>query len=77
MITLGVKPQAIDLLVFLGEDSLGSRSEASIAWVTNPIIDFREFVRSNRTVGRPRDLAMLAPNGRSLGFHSRLVDVAR
>ncbi len=40
MVTLGVKPQAIDLLNFLGEDSsetaLDNRLEASIAGVTVP-----------------------------------------
>jgi hypothetical protein len=64
MITLGAKPQAVDLLNFLGEDSFeqawDGRSEASIAGVVVPVIGLRDFVRSKRTAGRPKDLADLA-----------------
>ncbi len=64
MVTLGVKPQAVDLLNFLGEDSFetawAGRTEASIAGVLVPVIGFREFVKSKRTAGRPKDQADLA-----------------
>ncbi len=64
MITLGAKPQAVDLLNFLGEDSFESawenRIEAIIGGVNVPVIGLREFVRAKRTAGRPKDLADLA-----------------
>lgn len=64
MITLGAKPQAIDLLNFLAEDSFEaaweSRTETTIAGVVVPVIGFRDFVRSKRTAGRPKELVDLA-----------------
>jgi len=64
MITLGAKPQAIDILNFLGddrfEDAWKRRSEASIGGIIVPVIGLEDFVRSKRIAGRAKDLADLA-----------------
>jgi predicted nucleotidyltransferase len=64
MVTLGAKPQAIDLLNFLGDDSFeevwSRRIEASISGVVVSVIGFEDFVRSKRAAGRPKDNADLA-----------------
>jgi hypothetical protein len=56
MITLGAKPQAIDLLNFLAEDRFSyawaGRTETTIEGVALPVIGLREFVRSKRTADR-------------------------
>jgi len=64
MITLGSKPQAVDMLNFLGEDDFdvawAGRSEATFGHVPVDIIGLREFIRSKRVADRPKDRADLA-----------------
>lgn len=64
MITLGAKPQAIDLLNFLAEDRFEDawerRTQVSLGGVVVPVIGLEDFIRSKRIAGRPKDLADLA-----------------
>ncbi len=56
MVTIGAKPQAVDLLNFLGEDSFElaweRRTEASFEGLTVPVIGLHDLVRSKRVAGQ-------------------------
>jgi hypothetical protein len=64
MITFGAKPQAVDMLNFLGEDDFAlawsGRTETTLGQVPVAVIGLREFVRSKRIANRPKDRADLA-----------------
>ena len=64
MITLGAKPQAVDLLNFMAddlfEDAWERRVEAELSGVRVSIIGLEDFVRAKRAAGRNKDLLDLA-----------------
>lgn len=64
MITLGAKPQAVDLLNFMAEDTFEDawkrRVEAEISGVSVPVIGLADFIRAKQAAGRPKDLSDLA-----------------
>jgi predicted nucleotidyltransferase len=63
MITLGAKPQAIDLLNFLGNDSFDSAWSRKIGTrlegIEVDVIGLEDFIRAKQVAGRPKDLADL------------------
>ncbi len=63
MVTLGVRPQKIDLLNFLGDDSFQDAwprgVESELSGIQVRVIGFEDFVRSKHAAGRPKDLADL------------------
>lgn len=64
MVTLGAKPQAVDLLNFLADDPFEEawtrRIEANLAGVTVAVIGLEDFIRAKRVANRPKDQADLA-----------------
>lgn len=60
MVTLGAKPQAVDLLNFMADDAFEDawerRVEADLAGVRVAIIGLEDFVRAKRAAGRNKDL---------------------
>jgi len=63
MVTLGSKPQRIDLLNFMAEDSFedawGRGVFAAFSGVEVKVIGMEDFIRAKRAAGRPKDLADL------------------
>jgi len=64
MITLGAKPQAVDLLNFMAEDAFEDawerRVDAEFHGVKISVIGLEDFVRAKRAAGRNKDLIDLA-----------------
>ena len=64
MVTLGAKPQAVDLLNFMAEDTFEDawkrRVETDLSGVKVAIIGLDDFVRAKRVAGRTKDLLDIA-----------------